>query len=265
MIKIRIKLLLFFLAISQFAISQTIDLYGKVKSKLNVENIHVINKTAQKFTITNTLGEFKISAKLNDTLIFTSIQHKQVSFLVDENMILNKVVLVELEEFINSLDEIVIGKVLSGNMLLDIGNTEGEPMTSKKAGIPSYQGKPKTQSERRLHEAGEFKPKMLLGLLMGSVPINPILNGISGRTKKLKYRVKLETEEELMFKIKVRLSEMFFENNPLDENLRMDFFYYCSEDENFLLRCKNKNDIDVLLFLSFKYKQYIINMKSKKN
>jgi len=240
----------------QFVSSQIIDLYGKVESELNVENIHVINKTAQKFTITNALGEFKILAKLNDTLILTSIQHKQVSFLVDEDMILNKIVLIELEKQINSLDEVVIGKVLSGNMLLDIGNVEGAPMTSKKAGIPSYQGKRKSQSQRRLHEATSGG---------GIIPLNLILNALSGRTKKLKHHIKLEAREELMFNIKGRLSEDFFTNNPLDDDLRMDFFYYCSEDENFLLRCKNKNDLEILLFLGFKYEQYIVNIKSNKN
>lgn len=246
--------------ITQSAVSQTIDLFGKVESELNVENIHVINKTAQKFTVTNVLGEFTIVAKLNDTLVLTSIQHKQVSFLVDEDMIINKIVLVELEQQVNSLDEVVIGKVLSGNMLLDVGNVEDEPMTAKKAGIPSYQGKRKTQSERRLHDADHGV--LFTGL---SLNVNKLLNKINGRTKKLKHQVKLEAKDELMFNIKVRLSEDFFANNPLDEDLIMDFFYFCSEDEDFMPQCKNKNNLEILHFLRHKYKQYIINIKSKKN
>lgn len=256
MFKTNIKLLLIVFAISPSVASQTIDLFGKVSSKLNVENIHVINKTEEKFTVTNALGEFKILAKLNDTLIITSIQHKQLSFLIDEDMVTSKIVIVELEELINALDEVVIGRVLSGNMLLDIVNVEGEPMTAKQAGIPSYQGKRKTQSQRRLNEATTGG---------GIIPLNLILNAISGRTKKLKYQIKLEAKDELMFAIKSRLSEDFFANNPLDENLIMNFFYYCSDDKNFMSSCKNKNDLEILFFLSQKYKQYIININSKKN
>ncbi|WAC01499.1 hypothetical protein N7U66_16040 [Lacinutrix neustonica] len=45
-------------------------------------------------------------------------------------------------------------------------------------GIPGYKGKPKTKSERQLQTAGDFKPIMLLGLLAGSMPFDPLLNAI---------------------------------------------------------------------------------------
>ncbi|HEY5689081.1 MAG TPA: hypothetical protein VIS27_12325, partial [Yeosuana sp.] len=57
-------------------VSQTVDILGKIESAGDVENIHVINKTAKVFTISNGSGNFKISVKLNDTLVFSSVQHK---------------------------------------------------------------------------------------------------------------------------------------------------------------------------------------------
>ncbi|SHJ06738.1 hypothetical protein [Algibacter luteus] len=258
---------LIFWSISAFSQSTNlIDILGRVDSTSEIENIHVLNKTAQKFTITDRNGHFKIAVKLNDTLTFTSIQHFNKEVLVTKEILANRVVYVKLDEKINELDEVVIGKVLTGNLMSDIGNIEGEaPISFYDVGIPGYTGKPATQSERRLKEAGDFKPKMLLGVLTGGLPLNPILNGLSGRTKRLKNRVKLEEKEALIQSIKARLSKDFFASNPLEEDLKMDFFYFCADDANFLQHCKNNIDFKILIFLRMKYRQYLNNLDSSKN
>ena len=265
MLKIRCVLMVFVMIGFQNTFAQSIDLSGRIDSKTNIENIHVINKTAQVFTITNENGLFTITAKLNDTLKFSSVQHRLKEVIVSKEIISNKVVFVKLEELINELDEVVVGKVLTGDLLSDIKNTEGEaPINFYDVGIPGYTGKPATQSERRLSEAGEFKPKMLFGLLGGGLPLNPILNGLSGRTKMLINRVKIEEKETLLQAIKSRISIDFFISNPLEEVLKMDFFYFCADDENFVKHCKNQSDFKILIFLRMKYKQYLENINSNK-
>ncbi|WP_034041280.1 hypothetical protein [Wocania ichthyoenteri] len=254
-----IKYFTFFILLLNFQIvvSQSVEIYGKVESSAGVENIHVINKTAQVFTTTNKIGEFEITAKLNDTLMFSSIQHIPKLIVVNDNTILIRKLTVKLEEQINMLDEVLVGKVLTGDLLSDIENVEGDPpINFFDVGIPGYTGKIATQSERRLHEAGEFKPKMLLGLLTGGMPLNPILNGISGRTKELKNRVEIEAKEALMKSIKVRLGRDFLISNPLEEDQVADFFYFCSDDENFIKYCKDQTDFEILIFLRMKYQQY---------
>jgi hypothetical protein len=251
------------------AYSQTtklIDVLGKVDSTSDIENIHVLNKTSQKFTITDKDGHFKIAVKLNDTLTFRSIQYYNKEIIVSQGIIASKVVYVKLDERINELDEVVIGNVLTGDLMSDIRNIEGTaPINFYDVGIPGFTGKPSTQSERRLKEAGQFKPKMLLGLLAGGLPLNPILNGISGRTKRLKNRVKFEEKEALIQSIKVRLAKDFFASNPLGDHLKMDFLYFCADDTNFLKYCKNNSDFKILIFLRMKYGQYLKNLKSNKN
>ncbi len=250
--------------LSLYANSQSIEISGKVESLSNVENIHVINKTQQLFATTDKRGVFVITAKLNDTLIFSSIQHQVKNIILTKQMIIDKVVYIKLEEQINVLDAVTVGKVLTGNLMSDIKNTEGDPpIDFFDVGIPGYQGKPATQSQRRLSEAGEFKPKMLLGFLGGGIPLNPILNGISGRTKMLKKRVAIETREELMLSIKARLSKDFLASNPLKDDLVADFFYFCADDQNFLKHCKNQTDFKILIFLRMKYKQYKENFNQK--
>lgn len=245
---------------------QTIEIYGKVESKVDVENIHIINKTSQVFTITNDKGGFKIIVKLNDTLVLSSIQHRPKEIVVSNKMISTRRCPIKLEEQINELEEVVVGKILTGDLLSDINNTEGDPpINFYDVGIPGYKGEKATQSERRLHEAGEFKPSQLLGVLTGSIPLNPILNGLSGRTKELKQRVKLESNAELLRKIKSNLTKDFFSTYELDENLRMDFFYFCEESLNFNERCNGKTDIEILEFLKEKLTEYKNNLNSNKD
>ena len=217
MVNNNIFFIVLFLFVCFYSYSKNIDLLARVQSDSDVENIHVINKTAQRFTTTNSYGEFRISVALNDTLIFSSVQHKLLTILINKEIFDDKTLVVFLEEQINALDQVVVGKVLTGDILSDVGNVEGEPMTSKKAGIPSYQGKPKTQSERRLNEATTGG---------GIVPLNPIINAITGRTKELKRRILLEEKEALMYSIKARLSDDLFTLEPLEEDYIMEYFYF---------------------------------------
>ncbi len=257
MVKIKHVLIIFISIQFQDAFSQLVEIQGKVESNLNVENINVINKTSQFFTITDSTGRFKIRAKLNDTLLFSSIQHKPKTVIIDKNIIVLKAMRIFLEENINELDEVIVGKILTGNLLLDISNTEGEPpINFYDVGIPGYTGKPATISERKLNEATTGS---------GIIPLNPIINALTGRTKMLKNRIKIDEKEALMQSIKARLAKDFFMSNPLNGDLKMDFFYFCADDENFIAHCKNQTDFKILIFLRMKYRQYLENLNANKN
>jgi len=251
----KIKYFLFLILLSSLHLtwSQTVDIYGQIESDNDVENIHIINKSSQKFTITNARGEFKISAKVNDTLVVSSIQNKLKTLVVDLEVILSKKITITLEEQINELDEVVVGKMLTGDLYKDMNSVEGEPVNAKTLGIPSYVGKQKTQTQRRLKEATTGG---------GIVPLFPIINAISGRTKKLKQQVKIERREALMYKIKSRLSEDLFKDNPLHNDYIMEFFYFVSDDQNFMAICGKKSDLEILVFLKDKLKQYKANQNS---
>ncbi|MEW4924331.1 hypothetical protein [Algibacter sp. 2305UL17-15] len=242
---------------------------GKVVGVNNVENIHIINKTAQKFTITDKNGEFTIPVKLNDTLSFSSVQHQSKEIVVSKEIINAKTVIVKLEEQVNILDEVTVGKVLTGDLLSDIDNIEGKaPINFYDLGIPGYTGKPATQSERRLNAAttGANGQKLKwYSPLTGQIPIDPIINEITGRTKMLKARVKHENSEALMNKLRSKFSEILFSINPLEEAFRADFFYFCEMDENFYSKCAGKPDLEVLEFLKEKLRQYKANQQELKN
>ncbi|MGC6430123.1 MAG: hypothetical protein ACON5F_03685 [Jejuia sp.] len=260
----RILLLYCFFFVITITSAQSVVITGKVESNVDVENIHVINKTAQKFTITNAKGEFIIPVNVNDTISFSSVQHEPKYVVISQAIFEIGKMTVVLVQQVTTLNQVTVGKVLSGNLTKDIGSVEGKaPINFYDVGIPGYKGKLATQSERRLAEAGDFKPKMLLGALTGGIPLNPILNGISGRTKILKQRVQNERDDALINKIREDFSETLFEMNALDEEFRMDFFYFCELDARFYEKCHGKSDLDILEFLNEKLVHYKKNQQEK--
>ncbi|SHL47430.1 hypothetical protein [Flavobacterium saccharophilum] len=97
----------------QLSISQTEKvLHGKVISQnLVLKDVEVINKTAQTSTRTNTLGEFTISVKVQDSLIFYSKDYfftklKITTKDIDSNNFLVNMILKPEE-----LNEVVINQV----------------------------------------------------------------------------------------------------------------------------------------------------------
>lgn len=237
--------------------AQSVEVRGKVIAEdEDLEGIHVINKTASKFTITNSNGEFIIPANVNDTILFSAIKYKPKEVIINSQIIKSKTLTVYLTELVNELNQVIVGKVLTGNLLSDVENSDAKrDLDFYDFGIPGYTGKPLTQSENRLNEATTGG---------GFLPLNPILNYFSGRTKMLKNQVKLERLEGCLEVVKANLSKIFFEYNELDENLRSDFFYFCSEDEVFPTLCQIKNDLRTLEFLKVKLEAYKSNIQANK-
>jgi len=255
--------LLFTFLICCFGFAQNITINGNVEGEEGVENIHVINRTQKLYETTNDKGAFKIEAKKSDTLVLTSVQYKSYFHVVTQENINSKSLKITLEVNVNELPEALIGFTLTGDLTKDVVSSDAKrPIDFYDVGIPGYKGKRKTKSERLLAEAGDFKPKMLLGLLTGGIPLNPIINGISGRTKELKKRVALEANTKLMITLKNNLGEAFFKENPLDEKLHTDFFYFCSEDPDFTKRCRN-GGLEALKFMKEKYIKYKENLTEK--
>lgn len=256
--------LLLFLIVS-VGFSQNTTLEGIVKGEESVENIHVINLTQKGYATTNAEGVFKIEALKNDTIVLTSVQYKRYKHIVTATDIKNKALNINLKVYVNELPEAVIGFTLTGDLTKDVlSSGTKRSINFYDVGIPGYTGKPKTKSERILQEASDFSPKAggSLGGIGGSVSVIAIINAISGRTKELKKRVALEENTKIMNALKNRLSEAFFKENELKEDLRADFFYFCAEDKTFKSRCAF-NDLEALKFLKEKYIKYKENLAEK--
>ena len=269
MIKIKAGLIFSFLIFTRVSISQVVEINGIVMANSDVEGIHVINKTSKFYSTTNQKGEFIIRGKLNDTLVFSSVQYKLESLLINPELLITKTLTVNLVEHINELNEVYIGNSLSGNLQDDISNVKGKPdINFYDVGIPGYTGKLKTQNERRLFEADHGKI-LQLGVskeLDPELKINfhKLLNKISGRTKMLKSRVELDKKDALMFSLKAKYSKDLFNVYQLSDEKQMDYFYFCSEDKNFEEIASISNDLQILDFLKEKLFKYKSNYQIKK-
>ncbi|AXT20695.1 hypothetical protein D7030_12050 [Flavobacteriaceae bacterium AU392] len=262
-------LILFFGLLSFILKAQTTQIKGIVFGNSSLEGIHVINKSSKTYATTNAEGVFTISAKALDTIQVSSILYETKTIIVSFEDFKNKRINVYLNEAINQLNEVLVGKILTGNLNSDIANSDAErPLDFYDLGIPGYTGPKKTLAERELFDAdggGWISDVSTNGLgAGGALNLNKILNAVSGRTKKLKRNVDLERRTNLINRIKEELSEIFFNTNALDKKHRTDFFYFCSEDKDFLRRC-GSNDFEALKFLQEKLIIYKNNLASNKD
>jgi len=243
--------------------AQEIEINGKVivDGENDVEGIHIINKTANKFTITGVNGTFIILAKLNDTILISGIKYKFKEVIIDDLIIQGKQMTIYLEENIYQLDEVLIGKFLTGDMRTDILNTNiKDEINFYDVGIPGFTGRPLTQSERKLFEADSGKMVSVFQNSLIGINIHKILNRISGRTKKLKQIVRIGAIEDCMSKAESEFSEAIFGELIIEENLKQDFFYFASDDPKFLELCKSNYAMEMYEFLVEKLLNYKDNL-----
>lgn len=259
--------LLFSLVASLFAFllqAQSSEIKGKLIASDDVEGIHILNKTASKFTISNDKGEFTIVAKATDTLFISSLVYENKEIIITEEQESSNSIEIKLEEKVSELDKVVVGKILTGSLQSDLENSDAKTeINFYDLGIPGNTKLPLTQNEKKLHDAdgGSWGH---IGLGFG-VNFHKLLNKISGRTKKLKDIVELDDRDKCINRLRIDYESILFENDTLAKNLRNEYFLFSQEDENFLSLCKEDNDIKLLEFLQQKLKAYRENLNSSNN
>ena len=201
-------------------IAQSKVLQGKVTNKKDVEGIHILNTTSRFNAITNEYGNFSIRVKIQDTLVFSSVTHVPDKVVVSEEIYDQGILTVGLSELINTLDEVILGLNLSGNIATDVQNiTTEKEMNFDDVGIPGFLG------------VGEEK---IMPVAMAFFPTNLSLEEIykhaSGYYKKLKIKRKWETQNSVVAAILYRYSSNFFnEAFQIPKNRVYDFILFCIE------------------------------------
>ena len=238
----------------EFVNSQTKSIKGFVIASGEVEGIHIINRTSEKYATTDRFGIFKIEAKIRDTVQVLSVRYQFKEIIISPSDINSSQIVINLEERVNELDEVFLTDFL-GDLDFDLKNTEVErDLNFYDLGIPGYTGPKLTQAEQRLHDAdGGSWGSAGLGI---SLNFHKLLNRISGRTKKLKGLVALDRKKTLIEKIELELSESFFRTHQLDTIYHKDFFYFLTDQPDFLERCRNTGKLEILHYLDQKFNIY---------
>ena len=100
---------LFFTVLGYAQVEERKILRGKVLYRYsNVPNENVINTTSERATITNENGEFAIRVKLDDELVFTSINYQIEIVKITQEILDRNRLVVEVNEKITELDEVVV-------------------------------------------------------------------------------------------------------------------------------------------------------------
>lgn len=234
--------------------AQRKNITGQLIANDEVEGLHILNKTALKYTISNADGSFVIPAKALDTLVISGVKYQPKDLIITTSIIELGQFNVQLTENISELKEVVVGKVLTGNLESDLENSTIKPeINFYDLGIPGSIKLPPTQSEQRLNDADHGKFVYYYGIGL-AVNVHKILNRINGDTKLYKERVKREAKENCITRLKSEYANTIFEAIEIPENHKEEFFQFCLEDDQFSAICDDEDPINDVSFLLDKLK-----------
>ena len=246
------KIALLTLLLSFAAFAQEKIFHGKIEaSGNNVEGINIVNLVNEKSAVSDANGEFHILAKAEDLLVLSAINFEYKRKIVSEEDLNSKAVLIKMIPKVAQIDEVVI-----------ITNKELDAVA---LGIIDRPAKQYTPAERKLKTAGDFKPIHLLGILGGQLQIDPILNAINGKTKRLKKEINIEKREMLLAQLDDVFSEDYYMQSLeiAPENIK-GFQFLAIEDEEIVAQLKQKNKTYLslrLIQLAEKYHKVHANEK----
>lgn len=212
----------------------------------SIADATIRNSTTGQEVKSTTIGTFSILVKTGDELLVSAFNYETVRKTVTAQDVLSSVIKFELPQKITVLPEVIV---------------RDQSITARSIRAQITEPKRFTPAERKLQTAGDFKPIMLLGLLGGSMPLDPLINKINGRTKRLKVLVALEKKEQV-----VKLLSEWFEPNLYTDQLQIPsefcsgFKFFVAEEPSFvvLMDTRDTNKIAFeLAILAVKYKGFL--------
>ncbi|WP_233207121.1 carboxypeptidase-like regulatory domain-containing protein [Flavobacterium sp. 2] len=241
-------LLILFVQISFGQETVSKEISGQIlEPSISVEGVNIINIATQVTSVSNADGKFSIKVKEGDVLVFSAINLESQKYRITNTDFSLASIQIKMKTKQTELSEVVVNKYAHINAV--------------NLGIVSKNQKKYTAAERKLAVAGDFKPISLLGLLGGSMPLDPILNKINGRTKNLKKNIEVEKKEVSIVQLGYLFEQAYFVDRlGVSSEYVTGFKYYLVENEEVvsLLRSKEKSKLEFLINeLAVKYKEII--------
>ena len=222
------KLLLLFivlLTLSNLQAQEVILLEGQVlNDTIDKSNLNIVNLSLRRGTVTNNSGAFTIEARENDTINISAVQYESRQFIVNSTIFNRKKITLYLIPKITELDQVTISNIdLTGDMSKDINSTKFEvKIRPSQLGIPENTAPPRTVEERRYYTA----------VTSGSgLPIDGLINAITGRLKMLKKHIEVSRFEKLVQESRYTFTDsIYMKELNIEKELIEDFVYYTFED-----------------------------------
>lgn len=225
-------------------------LRGKIRVDFtDVSGINILNLNTDKTTVTNSEGEFVMMVRVTDVLVFTAVNLETTRLVIKQEDLILDVLNVEMRVKATALKEVVINA--------NVFNAVSERILTKEP-------KKYTVAERRLRTAGDFKPIMLLNIIGGGMPLDPLINKINGRTKRLKKLVVVEKKEKYIKIISEWYDQDYFITQlGIPADYVSGFKYYLVENESFVKILESKDQEKISFYMMGLAQEYNKLLKSK--
>lgn len=216
----------FQIASSQSFIEEKITFQILVDS-IPVEKVNVVNEISQKATASNKYGIVSMSVSVGDIILFSAVNLEPKKLKISLDDLKSGEIIVKMKTKNNQLKEVVVN--------------QNEAINAVSAGVLQKLAKKYTHAERKLYEATSGG---------GLVPLNPLINWFTGRTKMLKKEIIVEKHEKLL----VRL-DGYYKDDYYTEVLKIPiayikgFQYYLIEDADFSRALESKNKAMTLFLI----------------
>ena len=181
-----------------------------------ITNAFIENLSTAQRVQTDAEGAFQIVGKPGDTISLAHPEYNFVKLVLEERDFATNPFVVDLNQMSIELDDVI---------LEDFSHINAYAL-----GIIDHEMKVPTQNERRLYTAGDFKPIHLLSILGGSLQLDPIINKISGRTKRLKRYIEIDRRLENLEFLNENFGIYIKESLGIEEDERNRFLYYLVEE-----------------------------------
>ena len=230
-------------------INRNVTINGQIfNQNKGVSDVYIKNVRANTVTISNDDGLFSITAKINDTLVFSNIAYTEKKMNITKYNYKQKMIVV-LESVNNELDEVEVKRNnLLGYIDVDVSKVKEEKVkvSAKTLRLPFSDVPKKTPFEYKVYTLEEHD-----GILI------KIINAFTGRTKKnnkLKEVLIKEFDTEKMFSrySKAEYSQML--KIPIAE---VDsFLIFCEQDEGLKELIYQKVELKTLDYFIAKSKEF---------
>ncbi|MFI2743283.1 hypothetical protein ACG2LH_11120 [Zhouia sp. PK063] len=187
------------------------------KNDSSYTHLEIINCT-RKILATNTKNSFYIKGALGDKILITSPNFEDQFIAIGTEEEKNHEITLHFGNETINLDEVTVEHY-------DVNKLHVGALTS-------YTPKTYTPAERKLQTAGveALKPLNMIGaVLSGNIPLDPIINTISGRMKRLKQNLIIENKIFIAQKLEDQFSSFLKTELKIGEENAGKFIYYVAE------------------------------------
>lgn len=214
-------------------------LSGKVmEQSTSIEGVNIINNTTQAATVSDADGNFSITVREGDVLVFSAVNLDPVKRRIAPEDLISSSLVIKMTAKEVELKEVVVN--------------ENANINAENLGIIPYGQKKYTPAERKVYTAT-------------STSVDKLLNAISGRTAMLKKEVNVEKKEALFRKL-----EYLFEENYYTNRLKIPvvdikgFQLFCVDDADFAVSLNTKNKTMSMFLITDLARKYLTILENEK-